>query len=95
MTTTANAAADRWPVVLCKAESCRARIIMATGARTGATVPVDEKPGPGGTIELRIPAINGPPVAVVLPRREITGRTDLHTSHFATCADPNRFRRPR
>jgi hypothetical protein len=95
MTTTSTAAADRWPVVLCKADSCRARIIMAVSALTHVPMPVDEHPGPGGTIELRMAATGGPPVAVVLARRDTPGRNDLYTSHFATCTDPKRFRRPR
>lgn len=63
-------------------ESCQAPIIWAVTA-AARRMPVDYTPADGGNIALR----PGPqaPIAAVLSVAAQFGRTDLRTSHFATC----------
>ncbi len=71
-------------------ESCHAPIIWAVTAATGRRMPVDFEATPGGNIALR-PAPQAP-VATVLSVARQFGRTDLRTSHFASCPDSRSWR---
>lgn len=81
-----------WPVVLCSAPDCRARVVWAVTER-GAKTMVDADPAPGGNILLVGTVLRGTPMAVVQPAKLAFGRTDLRKSHFATCTKPKVFRK--
>lgn len=85
--------ADRWIIARCDSPRCEAPVIYAVTAK-GKRMPVDPYPSPDGTVELR--DTGGPiPVAAIPPAHLRFGRTNLHTSHFATCPDASFFRRRR
>ena len=81
----------RWPVETCAAQDCRAEIVWALTANA-KRMPVDAQPSDRGNVALR--DTGGPaPLAVVLGADKAFGRTDLRTSHFATCPAAPSFRR--
>ena len=79
MATTFVFADDRRRATTCR--SCGRSIEFATNARTGKVMPFD-----------------APIVALTTKHddnRTLLEEVDLATSHFATCLDADRFRRPR
>lgn len=95
MTTIAPPEADdRWPVVLCTAPECRARVIWAVTER-GRPTPVNADPEPGGNLLLVDGATPEGPTAIRQPPYLTFGRTDLRKSHFADCPAASKFRRAR
>lgn len=79
-----------------RCSSCNADIIWTATAK-GRPMPVDADPHPLGTLEL---VLARPPAGIsctVVPGAPVLveGRTDLHMSHFETCPDADRHRRPR
>ncbi len=71
-------------------ESCHEPIIWAV-TTNAKRMPVDFEPSTGGNVALRpgAPA----PIADVLSVTRQFGRTDLRTSHFATCVDAKTWRK--
>lgn len=91
--TTNDDPTGRWPIARCDAAECQAPIIWAVTERA-KRMPVDAEPTSRGNVVLH--NTGGPaPVAVVLKPDRVFGRTDLHTSHFATCPAAAGFRRRR
>ena len=91
-TVEAPAFADgRWPIEHCAAHDCQAEIVWALTEKA-KRMPVDAKPSPRGNIALRDTG-GSVPIAAVLSADKAFGRTDLRTSHFATCCDAPSFRR--
>ncbi len=74
--------------------SCGAAIIWAISAQA-KSMPVDAQPSPSGSmvLEYRVPGRN--PLARVIPAELRGARTDLHTSHFATCPQAANWRKRR
>ena len=77
-------------------ESCGAAVVWAITAQA-KRMPVDEQPVRGGSVALEQRTPGAPPLARIIPAQLRGTRTDLHTSHFATCphAASWRKRRPR
>lgn len=93
MSVTPGLANGRWPVEHCADRDCQAPIVWAI-TTNAKRMPVDAQPAAAGNIELR--DAGGPvPVAATLTPRLAFGRTDLRTSHFATCPSAPSFRRRR
>lgn len=84
---------DGFPVSSCSAATCGAPIIWAHSA-TGSRTPLDAQPSPNGSVELYRDSA-GNPRSRVIPKAERAGRSDLRTSHFATCERADAFRRQR
>lgn len=84
---------EPFQVTQCSSADCAAPIIWAHSA-TGSRTPVDAEPSPAGSVELYRDGA-GNPRSRVIPKDERADRTDLHTSHFATCTKAGTFRRPR
>ncbi|MBM0256374.1 hypothetical protein [Micromonospora sp. 4G55] len=74
--------------------SCKARFVWATHQRTLRPMPVDVAPSADGNLALAVTAAGAVTCRVVKPELAY-GRQDLHKSHFATCPDADRHRRPR
>lgn len=76
-----------------RCRGCNAEMIW-TVTEGGRTMPVDKEPHPEGTIRLR--EHNGTYFSKVLKADEArTHQGPLYRSHFATCENANRFRRPK
>jgi len=67
-----------------KCQLCARLIIWATTEKNNA-MPVDPRPVPTGNIELRQRDGYRTPLAVVVPREQRDGRSDLRMPHAATC----------
>lgn len=74
-------------------QSCNQKIIWAI-TTAGKRMPVDVEPNSAGTVALSH-RHDGQVGADTLPVARRFGRTDLRTSHFATCPFANRHRRGR
>lgn len=83
----------------CGAPQCGRDIIWAKSGKTMRWMPIDAEPSVDGNITLRwMPGSQDPQATVLTVAQErerqlLQGK--LHTSHFATCPDAERFRRPR
>lgn len=85
----------------CSEPACRADIIFAVTNKIEkgrpVLMPVDVKPSPTGNVILS--RAGGRWHAGVAGRNQAAGMRDrgqeLHTSHFATCAAPKGFRKPK
>jgi hypothetical protein len=84
---------DGYQVTACSAATCGAPIIWAHSA-TGSRTPLDAQPSPNGSVELYRDSA-GNPRSRVIPKAERAARSDLRTSHFATCNRADAFRRTR
>jgi hypothetical protein len=83
--------------------SCGAEIEWAVTEKDGKPTPVNPEPVPGGTILLRHVIVGKPPIAHVTTkdeREELSQQARsrgeesvLFVSHFATCNDPERWRK--
>lgn len=85
----------KFPTEACR--SCQAPIIWCTTER-GRAMPVDAQPSTGGNLLLRRRIEykgNCDPLAVLIDATHRFGRTDLHTSHFATCPNAETWRTKR
>jgi len=84
----------QWTVQTCVSLTCNAPIVWARTDR-GSRTPVDAQPSPAGTT--RLVDLGAPePVALYVrvgDRDQFPG--ELHTTHWASCTDPGRFRRRR
>ena len=78
-----------------RCRSCNAEIIWATSASTLKAMPIDAEPTQNGNIQLRVPVTGGAPTAYVLNTAAQFGKTDLRTSHFATCEHAAQWRKRR
>lgn len=81
-----------------KCSACDAPIVWASTS-AGGKMPVDAEPTPDGNL-LLLATVDRRWVAIVIGKatrqagtRAVMG--ERHTSHFATCTDPERFRKPR
>lgn len=87
-----------WPTEPCR--SCHAPVIWCI-TEQAKTMPVDAEPSAAGTLTLqwreRSSALPGgaPPLAKVVRADLRFGRTDLRTSHFATCPQASAWRKRR
>jgi hypothetical protein len=75
--------------------SCPARIVWCVTAG-GKPIPMDADPSSAGTHE--IVAASAPsvaPLARFVTTADRPGRSDLHTAHFATCSEPEAWRKGR
>jgi hypothetical protein len=72
--------------------SCQAWVIWAD-TEAGNRMPVDARPTPLGSVELRVPRGRRTPLAVVVPEGNRVGRTDLRMPHHATCPHGAAWRR--
>lgn len=73
--------------------SCGAEVIWCTTTRANL-MPVNREPAPDGTITIE-DCGGMTPLAKVLTVAQRFGRTNLRTSHFATCPDAKSWRRGR
>lgn len=88
---TVTATADS-PYEIAECDSCHARIIWATSAKTLAAMPIDADPRTDGTIRLtERPGL--PPLATVLSVEARFGVRRLYVSHFASCPQAASWRR--
>lgn len=93
---TATIQPTTWPTEPCR--SCHAPVIWAVTEKA-KSMPVDAEPSEAGTLALerrdRIGGLPGgaPPLARVVRPDLRFGRTDLRTSHFATCPQAGRWRK--
>lgn len=85
-----------WPTEPCR--SCHAPVIWSI-TEQAKVMPVDAEPSSAGTLALEwrdrasgLPGGAPPLVRVVRPDLRF-GRTDLRTSHFATCPQANAWRK--
>lgn len=77
---------------LCR--SCDAPVVWAV-TDLAKSMPVDRDPSPAGSIALEYRVPGRAPLARVV-RADLRGaRTDLHTSHFATCPQAGNWRKRR
>lgn len=77
-----------------KCGSCQAPVIWAITAADQKQMPVDAVPTSLGTVELMHRSGMAPLATVLGPSRRF-GRTNLRTSHFATCPNAEQHRKPR
>lgn len=82
-----------YPTAPCS--SCAALIVWAVTASTGRAMPVDAAPADDGNVKLT--ARDGqPPLAVVVGNpAKMFGVRWKYRSHFATCPNAAKHRRPR
>lgn len=71
--------------------SCSAPIIWAVHEKTLKEAPINAEPSADGNVQL-IPREGGLPRYRVLKVADRFGKTGLHTSHFATCAQAPKWR---
>lgn len=74
-----------------KCASCSAPVIWATTERL-RSMPVDAEPSKDGNVQL-VDRNAGPPLARVLKVAEQFGKTNLRTSHLATCPQAAKWRK--
>lgn len=90
----APAATADWPTQPCEGRGCTAQVIWATTANV-RPMPVDVEPVADGNVLLSW--VNGTVRAEVIGARgqaRLFGRT-RYRSHFTSCPDADRFRKPR
>lgn len=71
--------------------SCHAPVIWAV-TEAARSMPVDAEPSAAGTLVLEQRVEGRPPLARTIKAELRGGRTDLHTSHFATCPEAAKWR---
>ena len=82
-----------WPVSQCSAPECQAPIVWAR-TEQGKNTPVDAQPSPAGVWLLERNVRLDQPAATYVAKAERAAHDGpLHTTHWATCAKPNRYRR--
>jgi hypothetical protein len=90
---TATEQNPRWPVTVCTAKDCRAAVIWAR-TQSGSRALVNAAPTPDGRW-LLVDTGEGPMTQYVAAALrgdpEYAGR--LHVTHWATCSNPDTFRR--
>jgi hypothetical protein len=69
--------------------SCGTTIFWYKNVLSGKAAPIDAEPVWGGNIALLADGFY-----CVLPADERAGRTDLYKSHFATCPNSKKHRKP-
>ena len=69
-------------------KSCGAKIDWYTVAATGKRMPLDPGPTPDGNVRVDV-------VRNVVTVVAVGSHTPLYRSHFSTCPDAGRHRRPR
>lgn len=72
-----------------KCRSCNAEIVWAKNEKTGKLAPLDAEPSADGNIRL------GPDGTYEIVVPSYRPRTNLHTSHFATCPGAGKHRKPK
>lgn len=72
--------------------SCCAQVIWCVTDK-GKSMPVDAEPSKGATLAVEHRTPPRKPLARVVKPELAFGRTDLRTSHFATCPDAKSWRR--
>ena len=82
-----------------RCRSCHAPVLWAVSARTLKAIPLDWDPHPEGNVRLDWVGDRGTPQATTLTDSELeearrVGET-LRRSHWVSCPDAERFRRPR
>jgi hypothetical protein len=76
--------------------SCGAPVIWATTAAKGKPMPVDVAPADDGTVLLTARPGRSPLAEVVAVGQDgLLAGEELRRSHFSTCPDADRHRRPR
>jgi hypothetical protein len=80
--------------VRAECRSCLAAIIWATTSAKNRPMPVDYLPHPDGTIRLRM-GVRGPIADVVATGQGDMLAEPLRHSHFTTCPEADKHRRPR
>ena len=85
-----TAAAPRYETAPCG--SCKRPVIWTLTDRD-KRMPVDATPSTAGSVALSM--LDGQVRSRVVEVKLRFGRRDLHTSHFATCPDAAKHRRPR
>ncbi len=76
-----------------KCTACHAPIVWATTS-TGKAMPVDAEPTENGNLFL-MPTVDRRWLAIVLGKVDgATAPRERYTSHFATCTEAARFRKP-
>lgn len=78
--------------VACRSKRCASEIVWAITER-GRKMPVDVAPSPEGTVELFVD--RGGDLQCRVRRQSVLPGTELRTSHFATCAEADRYRGPK
>lgn len=73
-----------------RCRSCQDEILWLKNSLSDKAAPIDKEPSPGGNV-----ALLGGGYYCIIPEAERVGRDDLHKSHFATCRQPARHRKPR
>jgi hypothetical protein len=79
--------------------SCKAPIVFAVTSKTGRRIPLDTTTSRDGNIAIVGRTAQGTPIAHVFRQADLDlarvyGAVDLYLSHFASCPNADRWRKP-